>query len=100
MKQSKATVIPIVISGFQAQCAHPVASTLDAVECTEESIRILKDLVAENPKDLDAITMLGDVHSGRKMFADCAETYDRAVEALPADGRNNWVQHYFPRHLP
>jgi tetratricopeptide (TPR) repeat protein len=71
------------------------ASNLDAVDRTEESIRILKDLVAESPKDLDAITMLGNVQRGRKMFADCAETYDRAVEALPAEGRNNWVQHYF-----
>lgn len=71
------------------------ASNLDALERTDEALRILKELVAENPKDLDAITMLGNVQRGRKMFADCAQTYDRAVEALPPEGRNNWVQYYF-----
>lgn len=71
------------------------ASNLDQLDRTEESLRILKELVAEGPQDLDAITMLGNVQRGRKMFAECAETYDRSVQILPPDGRNNWVQYYF-----
>lgn len=71
------------------------ASNLDAVDRSEEAVRILKELVAENPKDLEAISALGNVQRGRKSFADCADSYGKAIEALPDGGRNNWVQYYF-----
>lgn len=71
------------------------ASNLDSVERSDEAIRILKEIVAEHPKDLEAITALGNVQRARKMFADCADTYGKAVDALPEGGKNNWVQYYF-----
>lgn len=71
------------------------ATDLDAVDRSEEGIRILKGLVAENPKDLEAVTALGNIQRGRKQFADCADSYGKAIEALPEGAKNNWVQYYF-----
>jgi tetratricopeptide (TPR) repeat protein len=73
-----------------------LANNLDAVDRSDEGIKILKPLVASSEtKDLDAIEALGNIERGRKKFADCANTYSQGVDALPSGEKNNWVWFYF-----
>src|SRR4051794_6099150 len=59
------------------------ATDLDASDRSEEAIRILKGVTAQDPKDLEAIMALGNIERGRKKFADCAQTYPQGIDALP-----------------
>jgi tetratricopeptide (TPR) repeat protein len=73
-----------------------LATDLDAADRSEEAIKILKGLTAEDPKDLEAIMALGNIERGRKKFADCAQTYSQGIDALPdVNDKNNTVYYYY-----
>src|SRR3954467_1034525 len=73
-----------------------LATDLDAADRSDEAIRILKGVTAEDPKDLEAIMALGNIERGRKKFADCAQTYTLGIEAQAAQSdKPNWVSFYF-----
>jgi tetratricopeptide (TPR) repeat protein len=73
-----------------------LATNLDAADRSEEAIKILKGVKAEDPKDIEAIMALGNIERGRKKFADCAETYSQGIAALPdANEKSNWVYYYY-----
>src|ERR1700674_1688567 len=60
-----------------------LATNLDAADRSEEAIKILKGVTAEDPKDIEAIMALGNIERGRKKFADCVVTYSQGIDALP-----------------
>ena len=73
-----------------------LATNLDSADRSDEAIKILKDVTAEDPKDIEAIMALGNVERGRKKFSDCATTYSRALEVMPAaTDKNTWVTYYY-----
>ena len=72
-----------------------LANNLDAVDRSDEAIKILKPMVATGQKDLDAIEALGNIERGRKKFADCSNTYSQGIDALQGGEKNNWVWYYF-----
>jgi tetratricopeptide (TPR) repeat protein len=72
-----------------------LATNLDAVERSEEGIKILKALTEESPKDIESIMALGNIERGKKKFAECGDTYTLAIDALPSVGDQNWVYYYF-----
>ncbi|MBO4222140.1 tetratricopeptide repeat protein [Bradyrhizobium neotropicale] len=73
-----------------------LATDLDAADRSDEAIKILKELTAESPKDIEAIMALGNIERGRKKFADCAGTYTQAIDAMPTAGdKNAWVTYYY-----
>lgn len=72
-----------------------LATNLDAVDRSEDGIKVLKDLIAENPKDIESIMALGNIERGKKKFAECADTYSLGIDALPAITDANWVLYYF-----
>src|SRR5437773_1359357 len=47
-----------------------LAVDLDSADRTEEAIKILKGVVSEDSKDLEAIMALGNLERGRKKFGD------------------------------
>ncbi len=72
------------------------ATDLDSAERSDEAIKILKDVTAQDPKDLEALMALGNIERGRKKFADCTQTYTQGIDALPsANDKANWVYYYF-----
>jgi tetratricopeptide (TPR) repeat protein len=72
------------------------ATDLDSADRSDEAIKILKDVTAQDPRDLEALMALGNVERGRKKFADCTRTYTRGIDALPsANDKGNWVYYYF-----
>ena len=73
-----------------------LATNLDAADRSEEAIKILKGVTAEDPKDIEAIMALGNIERGRKKFADCAETYSRGIDALPnTNEKTSWISYYY-----
>jgi tetratricopeptide (TPR) repeat protein len=73
-----------------------LAIDLDAADRSDEAIKILKSVAAEDGKDVEAIMALGNIERGRKKFADCVQTYSKGIDALPdASDKNNWVYYYY-----
>ena len=73
-----------------------LATDLDSADRSDEAIKILKEVVANDSKDLEAIMALGNIERGRKKFADCAETYSKGIEVLPqGNDKANSVYYYY-----
>src|SRR5229473_546200 len=60
-----------------------LATNLDAADRSDEAIKILKGVTAEDGKDIEAVMALGNIERGRKKFADCVQTYSQGIDALP-----------------
>ena len=69
-----------------------LATDLDAVDRTDEGIATLKSVIAEDPRDIEAIMALGNIERARKKFADCGETYGKGIAVAE---KPNWVFYYF-----
>jgi tetratricopeptide (TPR) repeat protein len=76
-----------------------LAIDLDAADRSDEAIKILKGVTAEDPKDLEAIVALGNVERGRKKFADCAQTYSQAIDVLPDTTDKTDAVYYYYRGI-
>jgi Flp pilus assembly protein TadD len=72
-----------------------LATNLDSIDRTDEAKKILEKLTAERTGDLEAITALGNIQRVRKDFADCADTYGKAVATLKNPQKSNWLIFYF-----
>src|SRR5437868_8147818 len=73
-----------------------LATNLDAVDRSDEAIKILKEVIDQAPKDIEAIMALGNIERGRKKFADCALTDSKGIDALPSTAEKNaWVTYYY-----
>ena len=73
-----------------------LATDLDSADRGDDAIKILKDVIAQDPKDLEAIMALGNIERGRKKFADCAKTYSLGIDSLPANNdKANSVYYYY-----
>jgi tetratricopeptide (TPR) repeat protein len=83
-------------SALKRNAQIQLAIDLDAADRTEEAIKILKSVKADDPKDIEAVMALGNIERGRKKFADCAQTYSRGIDILPpATDKNTWVYYYY-----
>jgi tetratricopeptide (TPR) repeat protein len=72
-----------------------MAVDLDALDRSDEAKKILENVIAEHPKDTEAIIELGNIQRARKDFADCADTYSKAIDTVPNPEKPNWVMFYF-----
>ena len=68
---------------------------LEAMGRSDDALVQLKDIVAEEPKDIEALTALGNLQRTRKEFADSAKTYSRVIDQLATPGRGDWTLFYF-----
>jgi tetratricopeptide (TPR) repeat protein len=69
--------------------------SLDALGRTDDAVKRLRDIVAANPKDVDALSALGSLQRSAKNFAEAALTYDKAIALLDKPDRSNWTLFYF-----
>jgi tetratricopeptide (TPR) repeat protein len=72
-----------------------IASDLDALDRPDEAKKRLEHLVAEYPKDNEAIMALGNILRGRKEFAECGDVYGKALANVAVPEKANWVMLYF-----
>ncbi len=52
-------------------------------------------IIAEDPKDGEAILALGNILRGHKKFAECGDVYSKAIALVPNPEKSNWVSYYF-----
>ena len=72
-----------------------MAVDLDALDRTDEAKKLLERVVSEHPNDTEAIVELGNIQRARKDFADCGDTYGKAINNVPNPEKGNWVMFYF-----
>ena len=72
-----------------------LATDLDSIDRTDDGIKILKTVITEDPKDLEAIMALGNIERSRKKFADCEKTYTQGIDASTGEAKTNWLFYYF-----
>ena len=72
-----------------------LAVNLDALDRTDEAKKKLDRVIADHPKDTEALMALGNIERGRKDFAGCAATYSKAIDSIPKLEKSNWVVLYF-----
>ncbi len=72
-----------------------IASDLDALDRTDEAKKRLERLVADHPKDNEAIIAFANILRGRKDFAECADAYSKAIANIAVPEKPNWVLFYF-----
>ncbi len=72
-----------------------MAVDLDTLGRSDEAKKLLGKVIADHPKDTQAIVELGNVERGHKDFADCAKTYGKAIDTVQNPDKSNWVMFYF-----
>jgi tetratricopeptide (TPR) repeat protein len=82
-------------SPMRRDAAIQLALNLDSVDRTEEAEKHLEKLIAEQPKDIDAILALGDILRGRKKYAECADVYSKGVATIGKPEKSDWMLFYF-----
>jgi tetratricopeptide (TPR) repeat protein len=82
-------------SPLSRNAAIQMAVDLDALDRTDEAKAKLQQVIADHPKDAEAIIELGNIQRGRKDFAACADTYGKAIDTVPNPEKSNWVMFYF-----
>ena len=82
-------------SPLHRNAAIQMASDLDALDRGAEAEKQLEAIIAQDPKDLEAIMALGNVLRGHKKFAQCADVYSKGVALIGQPAKANWVMFYF-----
>jgi len=71
-----------------------IATNLDAQGDRKEAIRRLGNIVATRPKDIDAISVLGDLQRYDSQFAEAAQTYTKALDVVGGEHPGDWRFYY------
>jgi tetratricopeptide (TPR) repeat protein len=72
-----------------------LAIDLDGLDRTEEARKHLDKLIAERPKDVEAILALGNILRGRKKYEECADVYSKGVATIEKPQKSDWLVFYF-----
>jgi len=72
-----------------------MAVDLDMLDRADEAKKRLEKVTADHPKDTEALLELGNIQRGRKQFAECADTYGKAIDTVPHPEKPNWLMFYF-----
>jgi tetratricopeptide (TPR) repeat protein len=72
-----------------------VAGDLDLLDRSDDAKKRLDKVIADHPKDTEAIMALGNIQRGRKDFAACADAYAKAIDTIAHPEKANWVVFYF-----
>ena len=71
------------------------AIDLDSLDRSDEAKARLTKILADHPKDSEALMALGNIQRERKDFAGCGDTYTKAIDTLAQPDKSNWVMFYF-----
>jgi tetratricopeptide (TPR) repeat protein len=61
----------------------------------DEASKHLEAVLAQTPKDLEAILALGDVQRADKKFEDASKTYTRAIDLIGEPAKSDWTYFYY-----
>ena len=72
-----------------------IALTLEQLGKEAEATKFMQAIVAQRPKDQEALVALGNLQRGRKQFEAAAESYTKALAATEKPEKAQWVTYYF-----
>ncbi len=72
-----------------------IALLLDAMGRSDDSVKRLREIVAQNPQSVDAWSALADVLRSRKLFAESADAYSRVLDLTSPTEKSRWAVYYF-----
>ena len=72
-----------------------IALLLDAMGRSDDSVKRLREIVAQNPQSVDAWSALADVLRSRKLFAESADAYTRVLDLTSPAEKSRWAVYYF-----
>jgi tetratricopeptide (TPR) repeat protein len=72
-----------------------IALLLDAMGKSDDSIKRLREIVAENPQNVDALSALADVLRSHKQFVESADAYTRVLALTSPTEKSRWAIYYF-----
>lgn len=72
-----------------------IALLLDALGKSDEAIKNLREIVADNPQSVDALSALADILRSHKKFAESADAYTRVLALTSANEKSRWAIYYF-----
>ena len=82
-------------SPLRANAEIQTGLILEAMGRSDDALHQLQGIVSDQPKDIEALTALGNLERSRKQFADSAKTYSRVIEQVGKPGRGDWTLFYF-----
>ena len=68
---------------------------LEAMGRSDDALKQLQAIVGDHPKDVEALTALGNLQRSRKQFAEAAATYTRVMQEIASPTRGDWTLFYF-----
>src|SRR5690606_6976025 len=71
-----------------------IARNLDALGDRSEAIRRLRNIVATNPTDLDAVSVLGDLLRTDEQYLEAADAYTAALDITGGEAISDWRFYY------
>ena len=71
-----------------------IADNLDSLGDRPQAIARLTDIVATNPSDVDAISVLGDLYRSDKKYTDAANAYTKALAVTGGTSPGDWRFYY------
>jgi len=71
-----------------------IAIALESLGKTEKAVSRLNDIIAADPKNLDALTSLGNLYAARKDYPAAESAYSKAVALLDKPDSSNWLVFY------
>ena len=82
-------------SALYRNASIQMAADLDALDRSDEAQKRLDAIIKADPKDLEAILALGNLQRGHKKFAECGDTYTKALDLIGTPDKSNWTVFYF-----
>lgn len=72
-----------------------IAVSLQRLDRKDEALVKLKELIARDPKNYDAIVTLGNVYRSNEDFANAAKSYDDAIALIATPVPGHWRVYYY-----
>jgi tetratricopeptide (TPR) repeat protein len=71
------------------------ALLLETLGKSKEATDHLQAVIADHPKDQEALTALGNIQRSRKLFAESVTTYTKVLDLAQQADRSQWLLYYY-----
>ena len=82
-------------SALRVNADTEIAINLQRLERTKEAQQKLKEIIARDPKNYDALVTLGNVYRSNEEFKSASDTYSTALALLPKPEKEQWRILYY-----